>query len=103
VLDMPPPGHFIGCALENMSQFRKWFTSSETRRLHMLGYRLVKMSVDVVLAASENQLVFSRRRPFQIGVTQLAWPVDAGDAKLSSTLDTEDAHRMHNNTDRTTR
>lgn len=67
-----------GCALENLDQVHRWFSASEMRRLKLLGYRLVRLDVDIVLAASENQLVVGRRKPFRQGVCPVPWPLDDG-------------------------
>lgn len=56
------PGHY-GCACRDEEQLRRWFTPAELVRLQILGYRVVSMEADEVLAESANQLVFRRSRP----------------------------------------
>lgn len=57
-----------GSAVRTVEQIRKWFTPTELCRLRILGYRLVAMNVDRILAESKNQLVFMRRKPLNIDV-----------------------------------
>lgn len=55
--------HHYGCGCRTVEQIKKWFTPTERMRLRLLGYKLVAMSADRVLAESKNQLVFLREKP----------------------------------------
>lgn len=60
-----------GAACRSIEQLRKWFTPTELCRLQLLGYHLVAMEVDRVLAESKNQLVFMRRKPLNADIDVL--------------------------------
>lgn len=62
------PHEALGCAFRTLEQARKWFLQEELDRLVLLGYRLVKMDVDRVLAESEHQLVIARSKPLALDV-----------------------------------
>lgn len=53
----------IGCA--NIIHLRRWFTLDEYKTLTKHGYKAVKIVVDYVLAESDKQLVFSRKKPLR--------------------------------------
>lgn len=72
-----------GSACRSVEQIRKWFTPTELLRLHLLGYRLVAMEADRILAESKNQLVFMRRKPLNVDVEFLELdpePIRSGSA-----------------------
>ncbi len=68
------PGEFAGCAVRELAQLSKWFSPTEMPRLRALGYRLVALHADRILAQSPNQVVFARRRPLNSGATILRYP-----------------------------
>ena len=72
-----PRGWSYGCACRSMDALLDWFTPVERLRLAEHGYSPVRLWVDVVLAESEWQLVFARRRPLTDGATRLRWGRDA--------------------------
>lgn len=57
------PGEYYGSAVRSADKIKRWFSEAERTKLHKLGYRLVSMKADRVLAESSNQIVFARRRP----------------------------------------
>lgn len=61
------PGEWFGSAVRTREDINRWFSKAERERLHTLGYKLVRLSVDRILAESENQLVFARRRHLRLG------------------------------------
>lgn len=63
ILDGIMPDEYVGCGFENKDQFKKWFMLDERKRLGALGYKLVEMEANRILAKSETQLVFARRIP----------------------------------------
>ena len=69
------PGEFGGSACRTVEQLSRWFTPTEQERLRRYGYSIVMMTVDRVLAESENQVVFARRTPLREGVVVVPWPV----------------------------
>lgn len=69
-----------GSACRSVEQLRKWFTPSELLRLHLLGYRLVAMHADRVLAESKNQLVFMRRKPLNEDIEFIDPRISSGSA-----------------------
>ncbi len=70
-------GGACGCGCLDVEGIERWFTPMERTKLHELGYRLVTMAVDRVLAQSAHQVVFWRRRPLQSDFTVLRWPASA--------------------------
>jgi hypothetical protein len=57
--------HHVGCGCRSVEQIERWFTPTERVRLSILGYKLVSMEVDRVLAESKNQVVFLREKPLK--------------------------------------
>lgn len=68
------PDECMGCGCVSLEQLSKWFTDRELERLHGLGYRLVMIWADRIIAESTNQVVFTRKRPLAQGATILANP-----------------------------
>ena len=68
------PDEYVGCGMRRLDQLERWFSPSERVRLQALGYRLVALNVDRIIAESENQVVFGRRRPLVSGVTVMRFP-----------------------------
>jgi hypothetical protein len=61
----------LGCGCKTIDQLRRWFNQSEYTTLRILGYHAVIMNVDKILAESDIQCVFSRKRPLFDGVLQV--------------------------------
>lgn len=55
-------GHF-GCGFRTMQQLHRWFIHEEIQKLLGYDYRVVIIIPDMVLAESENQLVFWCKKP----------------------------------------
>lgn len=68
------PDECMGCGCRTLDQLFKWFTPTERVRLRALGYSIVTMWVDRIIAESENQVVFARKKPLAHSVTVLADP-----------------------------
>jgi len=68
------PHEHVGCGCVSLDQLFRWFTPTELQRLHRLGYRLVVIWADRILAESVNQVVFTRNRPLAEGATVIAAP-----------------------------
>lgn len=66
--------YHYGCGCRTVEQIERWFTPAERIRLFLLGYKLVSMDVDRVLAESKNQLVFLRDKPLTEDVEVLELP-----------------------------
>lgn len=60
-------GLYVGCGFRTLEQLRRWFSDAELTRLKLFGFRPVKINVDHVLAESDRQLVFSRKKPLNKG------------------------------------
>lgn len=56
-------GQSVGCGCRTLDCLWRWFTRSEMDRLHVLGYHIVKLDADRILAESPDQLVFVRNLP----------------------------------------
>ena len=52
-----------GTAVRTREQINRWFSESELSRLRILGYRVVALDADEILAESDNQIVFRRDKP----------------------------------------
>jgi hypothetical protein len=65
------PGEAMGCAFRTIEQMRQWFTDAERQRMRLMGYEFGCMEADRVIAESERQVVFARRKPFRLGFTLL--------------------------------
>lgn len=65
---------FRGCAFRTIEQAQRWFSPTEIRKMHDLGYRFVKMDVERIFAASAEQVVFGRKLPLTEGADQIDWP-----------------------------
>ena len=82
VLELVPPSVLraiprdihVGCACRSVEALMAWFTPVERQRLARLGFHIVRLRVDRVIAESDWQMVVARRRPFAEGATRLRWP-----------------------------
>lgn len=66
-------GRHVGCGCRSVGELKRWFSKAERRRLKRLGYNLVSMKVDEVLAESDIQFMFSRSKPLSDGATSVKW------------------------------
>jgi len=64
-------GLHVGCGFRTLEQLRRWFSDAELTKLKLFGFRPVKINVDHVLAESDRQLVFSRKRSLNKGITPI--------------------------------
>ena len=69
---LPDDQHY-GCGCRSLDVLLSWFTPRERVLLFILGYRIVELQVDAVLAESSSQVFFSRQRPLTEGVTFRRW------------------------------
>lgn len=65
--DLRAQGWHFGSACRTIEGVKKWFSRTERHRLARLGYALVAIKPDRVLAESERQLVIARQRPLTDG------------------------------------
>jgi hypothetical protein len=80
-------GEVGGCGFRSIEALKHWFSDSERSKLDALGYSIVSMKADRIIAESRNQLVFARRTPLWADYLMVPWP-DASTARtleLSST------------------
>ena len=66
LFDQIKPGEHLGCGCRSMEQINKWFMREEIDRLRLLGYSIVKMRADRILAESKHQIVFARNTPLNL-------------------------------------
>lgn len=64
-LNVPRDGMVMGAGFRSVEQAFRWFHPTERRRLFILGYRMVRIQVDRIVAESPNQLLFLRRKPLR--------------------------------------
>lgn len=63
VYDRVPAGVHAGCAFATLDQLHAWFSEAEIARLRVMGYRIVTVKADGIVAQSARQTVFWSRRP----------------------------------------
>ena len=57
-----PAGASIGSGCRTLEQLRRWFTPIEYLTILRFGYQAIGMEVDCILAESDIQCVFARRK-----------------------------------------
>lgn len=62
-----------GCGCRTLRQLSKWFLPSEREKLRSLGYMVVSLEADEVLAGSDSQVVFACRRSLAKAATWHQW------------------------------
>lgn len=67
-------GEHFGSAVREVHKIREWFSDAEAARIGLLGYQLVALNVDRILAENDAQLVFARRQPLANGAIVVPWP-----------------------------
>jgi hypothetical protein len=65
IINKKLPGQSIGCGFRSMRQLLRWFSASEVERMLDLGYNIVEINADQILAESNNQLVFVCNKPLR--------------------------------------
>lgn len=65
ILSNRKEGEYLACGCRSMQKIREWFSDSELERLRDFGYDIVTIDIDRVIAESDNQVVFARRRPLK--------------------------------------
>lgn len=68
------PGFHFGTGVRKLEDINRWFTEIEQVRLCELGFNVVSMDVDKILAESKNQIVFARKQPLMFGALIVPWP-----------------------------
>jgi len=58
-----------GCGCRSIEQMRRWFTKNEMWKLRRLGFAIVTMDVDEIIAESDNQVIFARLKSLNKDVT----------------------------------
>ena len=59
-LDRKKLHYAFGC--DTLDQLMKWFSLAELSKLRGLGYQVVKMRADEIIATSKTQLLFGRKK-----------------------------------------
>ena len=67
------PREHVGCAVRKVRYIARWVSKTEIERLDALGFRLVSIHPDRILAESQNQIVFACRAPLARSATILPW------------------------------
>lgn len=67
------PGEHFGSAVRTIEKLCEWFSPTERLKLAAMNYNAVSMTIDRVLAESQNQLVFARKLPLHWGVVVVPW------------------------------
>lgn len=57
----------MGCGFRTPDQLRRWFDVNERAKLARMGFHIVTMTADEIVAESPSQLVFARKIPLRIG------------------------------------
>ena len=68
------PGEYYGCAVRKPAELRRWVSATERSRLAALGFSVVSVKADRILAESKNQIVFASRLPLaRAAIIVLPW------------------------------
>lgn len=59
-----PRGFYYGCACKSKEQLLSWFSDDERRILESVGFKIITVSVDRVVADGEHQMLVASRVPF---------------------------------------
>src|SRR4051812_20770734 len=54
-------GEYYGCAVRKVRDIARWVSKTEREKLSALGFNLVSIHPDRILAESANQIVFASR------------------------------------------
>lgn len=74
--NLVPANHQSGCGCRTLDGILAWFTPTEQQKLKGLGFSIVKMKVDSIIAENADQVIFTRERPFNDGATILSWKLN---------------------------
>ena len=66
-MHMLAANYFCGSGCLSLDQLRLWFTPTEYATLRKLGYQAVQLDADRIVAQSDIQCVFARKRAFRKG------------------------------------
>lgn len=66
-------GEHYGSALRGTRGLHRWFSVAELDRLRLLGYQVVRIKADRVLAESDAQAVIARRKPLRFPDEVIPW------------------------------
>ena len=66
-MHMLAANYFCGSGCLSLDQLRLWFTPTEYATLRKLGYQAVQLDADRIVARSDVQCVFARKRAFRKG------------------------------------
>lgn len=58
-----PTMHY-GCGFDTLDQLHAWFNSRDLRNLDRLGFKMVRIVPDVIVARTPSQVVFGARQRF---------------------------------------
>jgi hypothetical protein len=67
------PGEHYGSAVLKRHGLDRWFSRAEQIRLAALGFHVVSIKADRILAESKNQVVFASRLPLARAALILPW------------------------------
>ena len=67
-------GWHYGTGVRTLEEIGRWFTTTEQGRMAALGFYVVVMNVDKIIAESKNQVIFARKEPLNKGVIVQQWP-----------------------------
>ena len=76
--DLARRGYHVGCGFPSLEKLKRWFSSAELSKLYELGFRVVRLTVDEIVAESETQLVFARAVPLNRGADECFNPYGPG-------------------------
>lgn len=76
-------GEHYGSAVRDHAGIRRWFSLSERAKLQRLGFNVVSLQADRILAESRHQLVFARGRALNKGAIIVPWGYVDASAFLS--------------------
>jgi hypothetical protein len=65
------PGAQAGCAFQNLSDLRRWFSGDELIKLYDLGYRVCEITVDRIVMKSSTQMLVESKKGFRSGARKI--------------------------------
>lgn len=66
-------GRHLGCGVRELRHIGRWFSPTERIRLKFLGFSIISIEPEEILAESPNQLVFAVSNPLSTYHEKLSW------------------------------
>lgn len=67
-----PPLMYAGTACRSVETLLRWFSPLERERLKEMGYSVVSLRADRIIRENDDQLIFARHFPHNVGAVVIA-------------------------------